>query len=498
MILRQTSREEFETACQEAREAGKQLVPVCRTVFADTITPVQACRALDGNGNPAAMLESVSQGQHVGRFSIVACDPFFRFVCTGKKVNVERMDDVSQLNEPTGNPLGLLQYYLKVFSPMKVRGLDCFTGGAVGYMGYESILLIETTVKRHQLDDLQCPDIFLYFYRHVLVFGHSRNVLHVIANAFADAEGSYEGAVEDLDALQERLNKPCADEQSILIEQAETSSNMSKDAYLQMVERTKEYIVAGDIFQAVMSQRFSRPFTGSTLDFYRVLRLTNPSPYMFHLNFGDGFTLVGASPEVMVRLMDGKILIKPIAGTRRRGATDEEDQVLAEELLADEKERAEHIMLVDLARNDVGRWSEYGTVDPQNIMTVEMYSHVMHIVSEVHGRLRAGVNPMEAIVGSLPAGTLSGAPKVRAMQIISELEPTCRGPYGGAIGWFTDTDSDTCIGIRCAMVKEGVIYWQSGGGIVYDSVPENEYQESMAKARAIASALEIMENGGLR
>jgi len=497
MTLHQTSREEFGIACQEAFKAGKRLVPVCRTLFADTITPVQAYRALDGDDNPAALLESVIQGNHMGRYSIVACDPFFRFVSTGKKACAERLDDGTRLVQPESDPLELLQCFLKAFSPMKIPGLSCFTGGAVGYMGYESILLIETSVKRHEADDLQCPDIFMYFYRHVLVFDQAKQQLHIVVNVFLDHGNAYESALAELNALQERIYTPGVDEQSITIEEAPISSNMTKEEYLEMVKEAKKHIIAGDIFQIVLSQRFSRSFTGSTLDFYRVLRLTNPSPYMFHLNFGDGFTLVGASPEVMVRLTDGNMLIKPIAGTRRRGATDEDDAKLAAELLADEKEIAEHIMLVDLARNDVGRHCEYGSVKPRNVKTVEMYSHVMHIVSEVHGKLRYDVIPIEAIVGSLPAGTLSGAPKVEAMKLISRMEKGCRGPYGGAIGWFADTDSDTCIGIRCALVKDDVMYWQSGGGIVYDSVPEAEYEESLAKARAIRSALEIMEKGGL-
>lgn len=493
MRLNETPYKTFEERCRFARAAGKRYAPIVRTLLADSTTPVLAYRALTEGKQRGALLESVNQGEHVGRYSIVAVSPYATFTSTGGRSKAELPDGVVVVGDA---PLSHLTELLEIFSPVPVPELDCFTGGAVGYFGYEANLLIEPTIPRHEVDDLHVPDIFQNFFRNVVVFDHVKQEMHLVTNVSwepGEEYRAYEDAQVALDAMEDCIASASYTPEHSAIEPAPVASTMGKREYCDMVCRAKEYVAEGDVFQVVLSQRFSRPFSGSSLDFYRILRRTNPSPYMFHITMDDEFVLVGASPEVMVRITGRKMLIRPIAGTRKRGGNDEEDAKIADELAADEKEQAEHRMLVDLARNDVGRYCVPGSVVPEEVMRVEYYSHVMHLVSSVTGTLRDGVPAMEAIVGSLPAGTLSGAPKVRAMQLIPQFEPTCRGPYGGAIGYFTDTRSDSCIGIRCALIKAGTMYWQSGGGIVHDSDPEAEYEESVAKARAILVAIRTME-----
>jgi anthranilate synthase component 1 len=380
------------------------------------------------------------------------------------------------------------------------RELPRFAGGAVGFIGYEVIRLFEPKVPAARKDDLKLPDMLFMLTGNVLIFDHRLRTLKIVVNAFLDdrpPEKVYARAVESVDSILQQLAAP-VDLPLVPIaldeKQPMPRSNFRREEFERAVERAKEYIRAGDIFQVVLSQRFESNFTGRSLDFYRCLRFINPSPYMFCLNFGDDFALVGSSPEMHVRLTGDTVEIRPIAGTRPRGLTTAQDERNAAELLADPKERAEHIMLVDLARNDVGRVAEFGSVRVTEMMGIERYSHVMHIVSNVTGRLRRGCTAFDLVKATFPAGTVSGAPKIRAMQIISELEQTRRGCYAGAIGYFGfDGNIDSCIALRCAVLKNGTAYVQAGAGIVADSDPAAEYDETVNKARAMAKALSMAQ-----
>ena len=374
--------------------------------------------------------------------------------------------------------------------------LPRFAGGAVGFLGYEAVRFFEPKVLAARQDDLQLPEMLFMLTGNVLIFDHRLRSLKILVNAFLDGgspEKVYARAVESLDSIMQQLSEP-TDLPLVAVVDGEKQppprSNFRREDFQRAVERAKEYIRAGDIFQVVLSQRFESAFNGEPLDFYRCLRFINPSPYMFCLNFGDDFALVGSSPEMHVRLVGNTVEIRPIAGTRARGVTPAQDEANAAELLADPKERAEHIMLVDLARNDVGRVAEFGTVRVTEFMEIERYSHVMHIVSNVVGRSRADCTAFDVVRATFPAGTVSGAPKIRAMQIISELENTRRGCYAGAIGYFGfDGNTDSCIALRCAVLKKGKAYFQAGAGIVADSNPQREYEETVNKARAMTKAL---------
>jgi len=374
--------------------------------------------------------------------------------------------------------------------------LPRFAGGAVGFLGYEAIRFFEPKVPAARDDDLQLPEMLFMLTGNVLIFDHRLRSLKIVVNAFLDGgspEKVYARAIESVGSVVQQLEEtvdlplvPIAEDEK----QPPPRSNLRREEFEHAVERAKEYIRAGDIFQVVLSQRFEFSFNGEPLDFYRCLRFINPSPYMFCLKFGDDFSLVGSSPEMHVRLIGGTVEIRPIAGTRARGLTPAQDEANAAELLADAKERAEHIMLVDLARNDVGRVAEIGTVRVTEFMQIERYSHVMHIVSNVAGRSRAGCTAFDVVRATFPAGTVSGAPKIRAMQIISELENMRRGCYAGAIGYFGfDGNFDSCIALRCAVLKNGKAYFQAGAGIVADSDPQREYEETISKARAMMKAL---------
>jgi anthranilate synthase component 1 len=373
--------------------------------------------------------------------------------------------------------------------------LPRFAGGTVGFLGYETIRFFEQKVPVADQDELHLPEMLFMLTGCILIFDHRLRSLKIVVNAFLDdgpVEKVYARAAKSVDAIMQRLAKPA---HLPLVPVAECAtqparSNFRREEFESAVERAKEYIRAGDIFQVVLSQRFESDFSGKPLDFYRCLRFINPSPYMFCLKCGEHFALVGSSPEMHVRLIGDTIEIRPIAGTRPRGVTLAQDEANAAELLADPKERAEHIMLVDLARNDVGRIAEFGTVRVTEMMEIERYSHVMHIVSNVAGRSRAGCTAFDVVRATFPAGTVSGAPKIRAMQIISELEKTRRGCYAGAIGYFGfDGNIDSCIALRCAVLKNGKAYFQAGSGIVADSNPRLEYEETVNKARAMAKAL---------
>jgi anthranilate synthase component 1 len=374
--------------------------------------------------------------------------------------------------------------------------LPRFAGGAVGFIGYEAIHFFEPKVPLPSQDELGLPEALLMIPSAILIFDHRLRSLKIVVNAFVEdgeIEKVYSGAVESINDIAQKLAQPIqlplvpiAEEEP----QSAYQSNVEPEDFKRAVNRVKEYILAGDIFQVVLSQRFESSFSGTPLDFYRCLRFINPSPYMFCLNFGGDFSLVGSSPEMHVRLTGNTVEIRPIAGTRARGLTPAQDEANATELLADPKERAEHIMLVDLARNDVGRVAEFGSVRVTEFMQIERYSHVMHIVSNVVGRLRSGCSVFDAVRATFPAGTVSGAPKIRAMQIISELEKTRRGCYAGAIGYFGfDGNFDSCIALRCAVLKNGHAYFQAGAGIVADSDPQREYEETVNKARAMMKAL---------
>jgi anthranilate synthase component 1 len=381
---------------------------------------------------------------------------------------------------------------------VQLEGLPRFVGGAVGYLSYDVVRYFER-LPETATTDLDVPDAAFLLPDTLVIFDHAKHQLTVLANAHntGDPDAAYDDALIRIDQLVDMLRQPLTDvpeaDHSV---DADLQSNLSQERYEQMVRDGKEYIAAGDAFQIVLSQRFSRKTSAPPLAIYRALRMLNPSPYMFLLRFGEDFSLVGASPEMMVRLEDGIATVRPIAGTHKRGASEQEDQALEAELLADPKERAEHVMLVDLGRNDLGRVCDYGTVKVDRMMYIERYSHVMHIVSEVNGKLRKGMDAFDLLRATFPAGTLSGAPKVRAMEIIEELEGTRRATYGGTVGYFSfDGSMDTCITIRSLLLQGDDAYIQAGAGIVADSDPSREYEECIRKARAVAVAIQYAERG---
>jgi anthranilate synthase component 1 len=434
-----------------------------------------------------------------GRFSFVGFEPRIIIQSFGRDIRLVR-DGIEERFSTISDPLDELRKLMARHQFVSRRELPRFAGGAVGFIGYEVIRLFEPKVPAARKDDLKLPDMLFMLTGNILIFDHRLRTLKIVVNAFLDdrpPEKVYARAVESVDSILQQLAAP-VDLPLVPIaldeKQPMPRSNFRREEFEHAVERAKEYIRAGDIFQVVLSQRFESNFTGRSLDFYRCLRFINPSPYMFCLNFGDDFALVGSSPEMHVRLTGDTVEIRPIAGTRPRGLTTAQDERNAAELLADPKERAEHIMLVDLARNDVGRVAEFGSVRVTEMMGIERYSHVMHIVSNVTGRLRRGCTAFDLVKATFPAGTVSGAPKIRAMQIISELEQTRRGCYAGAIGYFGfDGNIDSCIALRCAVLKNGTAYVQAGAGIVADSDPAAEYEETVNKARAMAKALSMAQ-----
>jgi anthranilate synthase component I len=486
-------------------ELAKQgnVIPVFAEFIADGETPVSAFRKLDCGGY-SFLFESTEKNDVSGRFSFVGVDPQVILQCYGREVRVIE-DGNERRFEMSSDPLEEVRKLMGCYQFVSHRELPRFAGGAVGFIGYESIHFFEPKVPLAQHDELQLPEALFMVPGVLLVFDHRLRSLKIIISAFVD-DGSpdkvYARAVERLASIKQQLMQP-VDLRLVSIVADATQplplSNFSREEFECAVKRAKEYIAAGDVFQAVLSQRFESPFEGEPLDFYRCLRFINPSPYMFCLNFGADFSLVGSSPEMHVRLTGDTVEIRPIAGTRARGLTPEEDEANAAQLLGDSKERAEHIMLVDLARNDVGRVAEFGSVRVTEFMQIERYSHVMHIVSNVAGRLRSGCSVFDAVRATFPAGTVSGAPKIRAMQIISELEKTRRGCYAGAIGYFGfDGNFDSCIALRCAVLKNGRAYFQAGAGIVADSDPQREYEETVNKARAMMKALAMASQIGTR
>ncbi len=485
------------------------LIPVARRLLADIETPLSAYRKIRGPGE-SFLFESVEGGEHLGRYSFVGCNPRAIIRQTGGRVEVLENGKVTESFTtgsaetggvaPVRDGLEVVERVLGRYRAVTVPGLPRFTGGAVGFVGYEFIHDVEPVVPRPARDELETPVMCFLVADELLIFDRVAQTLTVLVNAIledgAGPEEAYDNAVAEIERLVSLLEQPSEHRPVTLPSEVPPipfESNMPKEQFLHNVERAKQYITAGDIIQVVGSQRFSTPVKASALDVYRAARSINPSPYMFLLELG-GYSLVGASPELHVRCEEREVEIRPIAGTRRRGATPDEDKRLEEELLADPKERAEHVMLVDLARNDIGRVCEYGSVQVKDLMVIERYSHVMHIVSQVEGRLSPDKTIYDLMRATFPAGTLSGAPKIRAMQIISELEQTVRGPYGGAVGYFSfNGNLDCCITIRTALIKNGRVYVQSGGGWVYDSTPENEYQETVNKAQAMLKSVALAE-----
>jgi anthranilate synthase component 1 len=478
---------EIRPSLDEARAlaAEHSLVPLRHTFIADTETPVSAYLKLRGSG-PSFLLESAEGGQRVGRWSFLGVHPrsVMRVDHGVLTVDGERRD--------FDDPYAAVSDELSRYRAAPLADLPPFAGGAVGLFGYDLVRWAEPTVGKRE-NELGVPDLALMVSDVLLAFDHLRRELTILANVFAgdDFERAYADAVAAIADVRERLMAPVPATRREACPPPEWTSNVGNDGYARGVEVAKDYIRAGDIYQVVPSQRWSADCPVEAFSIYRGLRAVNPSPYMYFLDFED-FQIAGASPEVLVTVSGRKVLQRPIAGTRPRGKTLEDDKKLAESLLADEKERAEHVMLVDLARNDLGRVSEYGSVHVDELMAIESYSHVMHIVSEVSGSLRDGVEAMDALRASLPAGTLSGAPKIRAMQIIDELEPDGRGPYGGAVGYLSYTgDLDTCIYIRSALVKDGRVHVQAGAGLVADSDPQYEVDETEAKAAAVWRAIAL-------
>ncbi len=479
-------------------------IPVYRSILADMETPVSAFYKLLPN-NYAFLLESVEGGETVARYSFLGSQPSVLFQSKGHQVTIEYLTKGEKVSKEYEDPLAALEEVMQTYKPVSVDGLPEFHGGAVGYLSYDMVRFVEELPDDTE-DELQLPDCLFMIAETILIFDHVNHQIKVVANAHIDrdVDAAYTDAVGKIDALVEKLSSSSeahklktanADKDSYPETVPDPPSNFTKPEYEKAVRRAKEYIAAGDIIQVVPSQRFSRPISVDSFDIYRALRVVNPSPYMYFLKC-DSFDIVGASPEMMVRVEDGLVQTRPIAGTLPRGKTDAEDREFEQKLLADPKERAEHVMLVDLGRNDLGRVCEYHTVKVTDLMIVERYSHVMHIVSHVIGQLRDNLTAFDVIRSCLPAGTLSGAPKIRAMEIIDELEPTRRGTYGGAVGYFSFSGSaDTAITIRTAVIKDGTAYVQAGGGVVADSAPENEYYETVSKAWALLTAIEMAQQG---
>ncbi len=480
------------------------LVPVYREIVADLETPISAFLKLrDANGNYAFLLESVTGGENIARYSYVATRPYRLFHSKGNQVvTLTNGTEKTETLRASESPLDKLRELLAGYQYVSLPEWERFAGGAVGYMGYDTVRFFEE-LPDETPDDLDLPDCYFMFTDTIVVFDHVLNRVRVLANAHIDGDpqAAYWEATERIEAVIDKLRQPIAHSPQPAIkggipdDPSALQSTMTRAEHHAALEQAKEYIAAGDIIQVVLAHRMSAKISVDSFDLYRALRAINPSPYMFYLSFED-LKIIGASPEVLVTEDRGEVVTRPIAGTRRRGATQADDQRLEEELLADQKERAEHIMLVDLHRNDIGRVCKPGSVEVNELMAVERYSHVMHIVSNVRGKLGDDKDQFDVLQAAFPAGTVSGAPKIRAMEIIEELEPVKRGPYGGAIGYFSFSGAmDTCITLRTFVVKGDTAYLQVGSGIVADSDPDAEYDETMAKAGALLDALRLAEEG---
>ena len=491
----------FEDFCELAEQGNT--IPVYRHLLADALTPVSAYYrlALDGDtpADNAFLLESVVGGEQVARYSFVGVDPELTFTATRENVVITPRGGRPETKQ-SNDPLGEMQELLAPYHAVPLPDLHRFTGGLVGYAAYDMIRYYEQLGEAPE-DDRGLPDLSFGLYRTMVLFDHVSKTVKVVCNAHvrSDLREAYGEATESIERTIDRLRGGSGQGVGEInlgpLPKKTFKSNFARADFENVVERCKEYIRAGDVFQVVPSQRLAVRTQAAPFEIYRALRVVNPSPFMFILNTPE-VTLVGSSPEILCRVEDGIVTNRPLAGTRPRGETREEDLALEKELLADEKERAEHIMLVDLARNDVGRVAEPNTIELSDVMTVERYSHVMHIVSNVTGRLAAGTTAFDALRAALPVGTVSGAPKVRAMEIIDEMEPTRRGPYGGAVGSVDfGGNMNTCIALRTMVICGGKAYIQAGGGIVADSVPSREYDETINKAKALLRAIEVAEAG---
>lgn len=503
-------KEMYHPSLEEFVEKAKEgnLIPVYREILADMETPVSAFGKID-RGDYAYLLESVERGEKLGRYSFLASSPSIIFKSKGSQVEIIE-GDKSRVR-PSQAPLEVLKELMAQYKPVLDPELPRFIGGAVGYLGYDMVRFFEPRLQasppKARLDDLGLPDAVFLLTDTLVIFDHLKHKVKVISNAHIKGvpEDAYREAVRKIEGLIEQLKRPASSETrnhpstSLGTGKPETrikvESNLTKEDFEKSVQRAKEYIKAGDIIQVVLSQRLHTKIHVSPFDIYRALRTINPSPYMYYLKCGD-LRLIGSSPEILVRAEDGMVEVRPIAGTRPRGRTPQEDEALEKELLADPKDRAEHIMLVDLGKDDLGRVAESGTVKVNELMVIERYSHVMHIVSDITGRLAKDKDAFDVLRACFPAGTVVGAPRIRAMEIIDELEPIGRGPYAGAVGYFSFSGNlDTAITIRTIVIKGNQAYIQAGAGIIAASVPAREYQETLDKTQALVKAIELAETG---
>jgi anthranilate synthase component 1 len=486
---------DFKAFCGLARQGN--LVPVYETFTADLLTPVGAHLRLAHNAKYSFLLESVEGGETIARYTFTGANPEEVFRARGRKCS---MESSGKRRHFESDPIEQLRNLTARYHPVRIQGLPPLIGGAIGYFAYDMVRLVER-IPASGRDDLGLDDSVMMFYLGLVAFDHVRHRVWVIRNVLTDGKGNlrakYDAAVREIRRTRQTLQKPLPRQRRTRSSgPLRVQSNFTKAQYLSAVRKAKSYIRAGDIFQVVPSQRFSAQTNADPFEIYRALRVVNPSPYLYFLKLDD-VSVVGSSPEMLVKVQNRDAFCRPIAGTVPRGHNEREDRELESKLLADPKERAEHIMLVDLGRNDLGRVCEYSSVKVERLMFVERYSHVMHLVSSLRGQLRKGVDCFEALMACFPAGTLSGAPKIRAMEIIDELEPTRRGLYAGAILYLDFSGNlDSCIALRTLVAKGGRVYIQAGGGIVADSVPESEYQETVNKARALITALEIAHRGG--
>ncbi len=470
-------------------------IPVYTRVLADMLTPVSTYMRFQKDSNYAFILESVEKGEQYARYSFIGRNPDVVLRSDKGQTIIEKNSSTSTTDT---DYLTLLREYQSRFNAPQITGLPTFTGGLVGCLGYESIVWVED-IPTYEDNILDTPDAVFMLYNNLIAFDHLKNEAILFSNVHicetTDLKQAYHEAIRQIDLMGELLHTDIDYQTPIRVEKSSLKSNFTKDKFMSSVQKAQEYIKSGDVFQLVLSQRFHRHTPVDAITLYRALRTINPSPYMFHLKL-NGIDVIGASPELLVKVQNREVEIRPIAGTRQRGQNAKEDAQLAQELLNDTKERAEHLMLVDLGRNDVGRCTEYESVKVKDFMIVENYSHVMHIVSDVRGTLMKDKDNFDALYSGFPAGTLTGAPKIRAMEIIHELEPDRRGIYSGAIGYFDFAGNmNTCIAIRTLVLKDNIAYFQSGAGIVFDSNPELEYEETLNKAKAINSAIDLAENG---
>ncbi|GAB6072062.1 anthranilate synthase component I [Venenivibrio stagnispumantis] len=490
----------YSLSIEQFKELSKDynVIPIYKEIVLDIDTPLSVFLKISSEGRFNFLFESVEKGENVGRYSFIGSSSSV-YIRT-KKDFVEIYNKGKIRYDKTKDPLNTLKEIVNSYKAPKLENLPPFWGGFVGYVGYDVIYFYEP-IPDIKPDILQIPDIFFFLSDEVIVFDNVYNTIKIFVSAIIDnrdVEQIYKENIERIEKIENQLNKEIQIKR-ISIEKKDVDitkwkSNFSKEQFLNAVLKAKEYIREGDIIQVVPSQRFSKKFKGNPIDIYRAVRVINPSPYLFYLDLKD-IKIIGSSPEILVSVKDKKIITKPIAGTRPRGKTEEEDKKLSDELINDEKERAEHLMLVDLARNDVGKVANIGSVKVDKFMYIEYYSHVMHIVSDVSGILKEGLTGIDVLKSVFPVGTVSGAPKVRAMQIIEELEPEKRGVYSGAVGYISfDGNLDTAIAIRTAVLRDEEIFVQAGAGVVADSIPEKEYEETINKAKAMIKAVEIAEN----